>query len=251
MQVVATARSFAVPAFAPSFTTSFTPSFTTRSARSIRPLITTMQAQRFSTDGHGTGRTSDRVEIEDYSIGGGIVKAAGTDEGVRSKYAVPDVRDNFTSQPSLVTFDATGTIMELTSGVGTFYREVLMEGTDFNARLPRPSVFGESFFKAYASQCEKDGCFGAETGMGEEEWWRQVVFETYAGVEELDNEEGLRHELGEGLGEHCFRKLYDEVFAGGDGWQVKEGAQDFLEEVKGWKKEGVKVSGGGGGGAKW
>ena len=210
-----------------------------------------MQAQRFSTDGHGTGRTSDRVEIEDYSIGGGIVKAAGTDEGVRSKYAVPDVRDNFTSEPSLVTFDATGTIMELTSGVGTFYREVLMEGTDFNARLPRPSVFGESFFKAYASQCEKDGCFGAETGMGEEEWWRQVVFETYAGVEELDNEEGLRHELGEGLGEHCFRKLYDEVFAGGDGWQVKEGAQDFLEEVKGWKKEGVKVSGGGRGGAKW
>lgn len=202
---------------------------------------TAIWGQRFSTDGHGTGRTPDRVEISDYSIGGGLVKAEVHNASIRSKYHTPSVRESFTSTPKLVTFDATGTVMELTSGVGTFYREVLMEMTDYNARLPRPGVFAESFFKAYKGVEEEDGCFGKETGMGEEEWWRKVVMETYAGVKELDNQEGLREELGEGLGEACFQKLYNEVFSGGEGWKLKEGASDFLEEIKEWKKEGLKV----------
>ena len=151
------------------------------------------------------------------------------------------MRSSFTSNPKLVTFDATGTLMELTSGVGTFYREVLMEATDYNARLPRPSVFADSFFRVYKDMADKDRCFGKETGMGEEEWWRQVVLGTYSGVSELDNEEGLRSELSSGLEEVCFNKLYGEVFAGGEGWKVKEGADEFLEEVKAWRREGLKV----------
>ena len=35
-----------------------------------------------------------------------------------------------------------------------FYRETLFKLTEYNARLPRPSVFSEAFFNAYKKQEE-------------------------------------------------------------------------------------------------
>jgi hypothetical protein len=53
-------------------------------------------------------------------------------------------------RPSLITFDATGTLMQLSNGVGLLYRDTLLKHCDYAIRLPRPGVFKQSFLKAFA-----------------------------------------------------------------------------------------------------
>jgi len=153
----------------------------------------------------------------------------------KTRESLPSARHLFTSSPTLVTLDCTGTILQLTTDVGMFYRETLFKKTEYNARLPRPSVFSESFFNAYKKQESESPCFGCGSNMSSEDWWRTVVKNTYLGVKQIDFEPGLREELEEGLGEECFLELYNEVFAGEEGWELKPGALEALEAIKDWQ----------------
>ncbi|GMH70666.1 hypothetical protein TrVE_jg3955 [Triparma verrucosa] len=172
-----------------------------------------------------------RVEINTEEAGG-LTRVEAS-----SRESLPSARHLFTSSPKLVTLDCTGTLLQLTTDVGMFYRETLFKLTEYNARLPRPSVFSEAFFNAYKKQEESHPCFGCGSNMSSEDWWRTVVTSTYLNVKNLDYEPGLRDELESGLGEACFQELYNEVFMSEEGWELKPGVKEALEAIKEWKGE--------------
>ena len=62
---------------------------------------------------------------------------------------VPINIPKFEGKPSLITFDATDTLLELSQSVGRWYREALNEASDMQLRLPRPALFTSAFEKAY------------------------------------------------------------------------------------------------------
>jgi len=164
---------------------------------------------------------------------------------------LPNALSSFTTTPSLVTLDCTGTLIQLTSQVGMFYREELFKATDCNARLPPPSVFSDSFFVAYKAMDEAHPCFGAASTppLSSEAWWRQVVRATFDGVSNIDLEPGLREELeleGEDtLFETVFQRLYKHTFQTADGWQLRPGVREALEAIREWKRspDGPKMVG--------
>jgi REG-2-like HAD superfamily hydrolase len=102
-------------------------------------------------------------------------------------------------------------------------------------RLPRPIFFAEAFKKAYVSQDELHPCFGATTDMTSEDWWYDVIKNTYlktphmtqVAPEELDR-----------LMPEIFDLLYNEVFGTQEGWIVKEDVHHTLKKLREWRDLG-------------
>lgn len=117
-----------------------------------------------------------------------------------------------------------------------FYREVLFEATEYNARLPRPDVFSDSFSKAFKEMNEKYPCYGCGTGMSSKQWWYEVVKNTYDGVD--INEPGLREEMDEWLLDEVFEALYADVFVTEEAWELRQGALEALSHLVQWRREG-------------
>lgn len=144
----------------------------------------------------------------------------------------------FSGVPKLITMDAVGTVIQLRSEVGMFYRDILMEATEFNARLPSPAHFTRAFREAFKEQDKEYPCFGCGQGLSSKDWWRTVVRNTYAKVEEIDYEEGLREELNGWLGEAVFEALYTDVFTTSEAWELKSGVLEALSRFTMWREEG-------------
>jgi putative hydrolase of the HAD superfamily len=153
----------------------------------------------------------------------------------------PSVLSKFTATPKLVTLDCTGTLMQLTTSAGMFYREELFKATDCRARLPPPIIFNDAFSVAFKAVEAQHPCFGAKDGLSSEDWWRLVVERTYQEVPHIDLEEGLREELADRgpdtLFETVFSALYNDVFTSGDAWELKKGAVEALESIATWRQQ--------------
>lgn len=139
-------------------------------------------------------------------------------------------------RPSLITFDAYGTLIVPSQSVGRWYREVLNSACDMRIRLPRPKLFTAAFTKAYADRAKAHPCFGATSGMTAREWWFEVVRQTYLSTESLTT---LDREEIESLLPQVFEELYVNVFSSADGWSVSEDALYVLDKLRGWRDQGA------------
>mmetsp|Transcript_13092 Transcript_13092/g.16530 ORF Transcript_13092/g.16530 Transcript_13092/m.16530 type:complete len:412 (-) Transcript_13092:207-1442(-) len=178
--------------------------------------------------------TSQEAEIIARSPTGGQQTSI-----IQSPYVPPQGeawKQGFFDVPKLITLDATNTIIQLRSSVGMFYREVLFEATDYNARLPRPELFTAGFKKAFAEMDAKYPSFGCGTGMSSKEWWYDVVKNTYDNVP--IEEPGLREEMDEWLFDEVFEALYSDVFVTEEAWELRQGALEALSHFVQWRKEG-------------
>ena len=138
--------------------------------------------------------------------------------------AVPQTIDS----PQLVTFDATGTLMQLAEPVGMYYREVLLKHTGL--RLPRPSIFTIAFKDVYQARCEAMPCFGCGESVSSRDWWAPVVRDTYLKV-------GVPGDIIDPVFPAVFNELYEDVFTGTKGWELARDAEYVLSSIKAWRGE--------------
>lgn len=139
------------------------------------------------------------------------------------------------TRPDLITFDAYNTLIMPSQGVGKWYREALNTVCDMKVRLPRPVFFAESFKKQYAKMDEAHPCFGATTGLTPEEWWYQVIKDTYLNTTYLSV---ISPDELEELMPDIFDLLYSEIFSTEKGWDVKEDVEYTLNKLKEWRDLG-------------
>lgn len=205
-----------------------------------------------STVPGGAVPASDPADRPSLSVDTGGVLALKMDDEADATlpidYVRPDVwRDAGDAFPGgagveLITFDAVGTLIRMTTGVGMFYREALMAAADHNVRLPRPDIFADHFKEAFRAKNAASPCYGKfEEGTTAEGWWRDVVADTYRSmydifmdddlVEELESEDGEVFEL-------AFRKLYDEDFMGEEAWELCPDAYRVLRRLALWRSQG-------------
>jgi hypothetical protein len=106
---------------------------------------------RLSNSGVKNKMCIDRIVNQELiNVSKGTVKED-SDPSWRSKSStiVPIEIPKFEGKPSLITFDATDTLIELSQSVGRWYREALNEASDMQIRLPRPALFTSAFVKAH------------------------------------------------------------------------------------------------------
>lgn len=170
-----------------------------------------------------------------------VVRTSGTNL-VKSEYRPPQggafKQDIFPNVPQLITFDSTDTLIQLKSEVGMTFRLILHEASRFRSRLPTPAVFTDAFNQAYTETNEKYPCFGCGLGMTSREWWAICTKRTYALVEHVDYERGLRDRMDGPLGDAVAEVLYNQVFASTEAWELKPGVLDALSRFKMWREEG-------------
>jgi hypothetical protein len=70
-----------------------------------------------------------------------------TNKDIITEQLSPLINDE---KPKLITFDAMGTLIDLSQSVGRWYREALNSACEMRIRLPRPALFTAAFKKAYA-----------------------------------------------------------------------------------------------------
>lgn len=146
-----------------------------------------------------------------------------------------DQFSNLKESPKLITIDALNVLIQTRAEIGWFFRDVLHEATDYNARLIAPEHFTAAFEKAYKEIDAKMPCFGVRDGITSRNWWKIVTQKTYAYVDLT--EPGLREELDEWLLEDVFDVLFHDVFMTEEAWEIKPGALEALSYMKKWREE--------------
>jgi putative hydrolase of the HAD superfamily len=137
--------------------------------------------------------------------------------------------------PRLITIDPFDTIIQLKSEVGWFYRDILQEATDYNARLLPPEHFTAAFQKAFDQVQQKYPCFGVKDGLTSKEWWMKVTKLAY---EYSDiTEPGLKEDLQEWLIDDVFDVLFHDVFMTEEAWEIRPGAVEALSFYKKWRDD--------------
>jgi putative hydrolase of the HAD superfamily len=138
--------------------------------------------------------------------------------------------------PKLLTIDPFDTLIQLRSEPGWFYRDILQEATDYNARLQSPEHYTRAFHRAYTEITQKYPCFGVRDGITSKEWWYRVTSLTYQYAD--ISEQGLREELfEEGLLDDVFEVLFHDVFMTEEAWEIKPGALEAIAALKKWRDE--------------
>eukprot|EP00587_Corethron_hystrix_P003947 CAMPEP_0113311016 /NCGR_PEP_ID=MMETSP0010_2-20120614/8429_1 /TAXON_ID=216773 ORGANISM="Corethron hystrix, Strain 308" /NCGR_SAMPLE_ID=MMETSP0010_2 /ASSEMBLY_ACC=CAM_ASM_000155 /LENGTH=433 /DNA_ID=CAMNT_0000166585 /DNA_START=100 /DNA_END=1401 /DNA_ORIENTATION=+ /assembly_acc=CAM_ASM_000155 len=140
----------------------------------------------------------------------------------------------------LITFDAVGTLIRMTTSVGMFYREALNQAFGY-VRLPRPDLFTAAFREAHRQQNAAYPCYGKNDGMTGEEWWRTVVRDTYRNMYDLFDDADLVEELESEDGEvfeAVFQQLYNEDFTGEEAWELLPDAYRTLRRLALWREQG-------------
>jgi len=137
--------------------------------------------------------------------------------------------------PKLITIDPFDTIIQLRSEMGWFFRDILQEATDYNARLGSPEKYTAAFNKAFAEVNRESPCFGVKDGLTSKEWWMKVTQLTYDYVE--IEEPGLREDLNEWLIDDVFDVLFHDVFMTEEAWEIKPGAVEALSFYSKWRDE--------------
>ena len=140
--------------------------------------------------------------------------------------------------PKLLTIDPFDVLLQLRSEPGWFYRDVLQEATDYNARLQSPEHYTRAFHRAYAEVARKYPCFGVRDGITSKDWWAAVTRLTYQYAD--ITEPLLREELlddGEALLDDVFEVLFHDVFMTEEAWEIKPGALEAIAALKKWRDE--------------
>ena len=79
-------------------------------------------------------------------------------------------------------------------------------------------------------------CFGALTGVTPEQWWFEVIKQTYLTTERLTNVDA--EEINQ-LMPTMFKYLFYEIFSTKEGWTVKEDAVYTLNKLREWRDQGA------------
>lgn len=137
--------------------------------------------------------------------------------------------------PQLITIDPFDILIQLRSEMGWFFRDILQEATDYNARLLPPEHFTAAFKRAYDEVNSENPCFGVRDGLTSREWWLKVTKLTY-GYADI-TEPGLQEDLDDWLLEDVFDVLYHDVFMTDEAWEIKPGAVEALSYFKKWRDE--------------
>lgn len=136
--------------------------------------------------------------------------------------------------PKLITIDPLDVLIQTRVEMGWFFRDILQEATDYNARLIAPEHFTAAFERAYKEVNKQSPCFGVKDGMTSRQWWYLVTQKTYAYVDLT--EPGLREELDDWLLEDVFDVLFHDVFMTEEAWEIKPGALEALAFLKKWRQ---------------
>lgn len=137
--------------------------------------------------------------------------------------------------PKLISIDPFDTLIQLRSEMGWFFRDILQEATDYNARLVSPEHYTEAFERAYKEVNDDAPCFGVRDGLTSKEWWMKVTKLTYDYVE--ITEPGLKQDLDDWLLEDVFDVLFHDVFMTEEAWEIKPGALEALSYYKKWRDD--------------
>lgn len=86
------------------------------------------------------------------------------------------------------------------------------------------------------TRMEEHPCFGATTGLTPEQWWYEVIKQTYLTTERLVN---IDPEEINQLMPAVFQFLFYEIFNTKKGWSVKEDALYTLEKLRDWRDQGA------------
>jgi FMN phosphatase YigB (HAD superfamily) len=161
---------------------------------------------------------------------------------VKSSYNIPPQGEAWKEgvfpkdAPKLLTIDPLDVLIQLRSEPGWFYRDVLQEATDYNARLQSPEHYSRAFYRAYEETTRQFPCFGVRDGITSKEWWYHLTRLTYQYAD--ITEPGLRDELlDDGLLDDVFEVLFHDVFMTEEAWEIKPGALEALAALKKWRDE--------------
>jgi hypothetical protein len=78
-------------------------------------------------------------------------------------------------------------------------------------------------------------CFGANTGLTSEEWWFEVVKNTYLNTKDLNQ---IEHAELMALLPKISTILYSDVFSTTEGWILKENTLYTLQKLQEWRDLG-------------
>ncbi|CAM9223921.1 unnamed protein product [Phaeothamnion confervicola] len=137
--------------------------------------------------------------------------------------------------PKLLTFDAEGTLIQLTAPRGLQYREALLRAHKYYVRLPGPQAFEDAFAAAYAAAERTSPCYGCGRGVSSHQWWYNVMQQMYARVCEEFN---LPIEVLTEVQDELFDDLFYEVFAGPEAWELTRHCGVVLERLRAWRDSG-------------
>lgn len=137
--------------------------------------------------------------------------------------------------PKIIAIDPFDILIQLRSEPGWFYRDILQEATDYNARLLPPEHYTQAFQKAQKQVQVQFPCFGVRDGITSKNWWMKVAKLTYQYAD--ITEPRLREELDEWLFEDVFDVLFHDVFMTEEAWEIRPGAVEALCYLKKWRDE--------------
>eukprot|EP00620_Florenciella_sp_RCC1587_P020043 CAMPEP_0182579988 /NCGR_PEP_ID=MMETSP1324-20130603/45670_1 /TAXON_ID=236786 /ORGANISM="Florenciella sp., Strain RCC1587" /LENGTH=357 /DNA_ID=CAMNT_0024796155 /DNA_START=270 /DNA_END=1340 /DNA_ORIENTATION=- len=169
-------------------------------------------------------KAADAEQVQEIELG-----SAGASEIMLTSEPAGVLPPPITQKPQLITFDATGTLIQLAEPVGMHYRQVLMKHTGI--RLPRPDIFTDAFKEVYDAKCQASPCFGCSDSISAQDWWASVVRDTYTKV-------GVPSDIIDPLFPLLFDELYHEVFTGTDGWELNADTMMVLDKLKEWQETG-------------
>lgn len=135
--------------------------------------------------------------------------------------------------PRIIAIDPFDILIQMRSEPGWFYRDILQEATDYNARLLPPEHYTEAYHMAYKQVQTQYPCFGVRDGITSKDWWRNVSKLTYQYADLTES--GLRGELDEWLFEDIFDVLFHDVFMTKEAWEIRPGALEALSFLKKWR----------------
>ncbi len=131
-------------------------------------------------------------------------------------------------KPTVLFFDAVGTLFRVRGSVGQIYSQV---AADYGVRVD-PQALDRAFYQAFA-EAPAGACPGlTESSLlaWERAWWRQVVQETFAQV-------GSLTAFGEYRFESFFAQVF-ELFAGADPWELYPETLPVLQTLQ---QEGIRL----------
>jgi len=135
--------------------------------------------------------------------------------------------------PVILTWEPVNTLIRRTVPLGVSYRDAALQYAGL--MLPRPDVFQDAYWKAWAQMNAESPRFGA--GGDSEEWWRKVAKLTYDQIiqdESFGYTERERRLFDERF-ELIFEELYQDTLVSDESWELVPRADRILDGMMRWK----------------
>jgi len=137
--------------------------------------------------------------------------------------------------PKLITFEAEGTLMQLSTPMGLQLREALLKANRYTVRLPGPTAFENEYLSVFNNAMEEEPIYGFKDEEPSFNWWYNVI--QLSLKKTLLNYGIPPEEVLEPIFEELFDEFYFETCTGLESWELRPDVLETLDRLADWRDE--------------